>query len=154
MSIYFLFLSFLHHNLKHPTNKSESFLFRYLVTELGAYSLDSYVRGDYKGSVIITDVRAILKQITAGVGHLHSLQIVHGDLKPTNILVSQKVGEMTPHIKVADFGLSHKAANQRGNGFLTAHTQGWMCPFDSDDDDPAFDIFSLGLLFVFTLLKV
>ena len=49
-----------------------------------------------------------LRQILAGVGYCHSLNICHRDLKPENILLTK-----TGQIKVADFGM---AALHQGPG--------------------------------------
>ncbi len=52
----------------------------------------------------IKDKVHILNEIMKGVVNLHSLGIIHGDLKPQNILLS----EHNPHlVKLCDFGLSH-----------------------------------------------
>jgi eukaryotic translation initiation factor 2-alpha kinase 4 len=49
----------------------------------------------------------IIKQIVDGIYYLHSLNIIHNDLKPTNILFS---GEGV--IKITDFGLSNFSYNE------------------------------------------
>ena len=56
----------------------------------------------------------VLHQIVKGVHHLHLLNIVHGDLKPSNVLVSFPNGDLDPMLKVADFGLCHNA-NESGS---------------------------------------
>jgi serine/threonine protein kinase len=46
----------------------------------------------------------LLKQVVAGLMHLHSLGILHRDLRSANILI----GGLDPlHAMVADFGVSH-----------------------------------------------
>ena len=101
----------------------------------------------------------MLYQILKGVHHLHLLKIVHGDLKPTNILVSCPKGDLGSVFKVADFGLCHHTKEYGGNEqrFIPAHTEGWFCPFDPIDEKGQrslpFDIFSLALLFGFVASK-
>ena len=136
-------------------------LYRYLVNELCAGTLDDYVRGKYKGEKIWSDYE-ILRQITDGVDHLHNpdLKIVHGDLKPSNIMISFRFGNMEPLFKLADFGLRHIVTeggndssilgNDQNKLFRPAHTKGWFSPFDLENN-VLFDIFSLGCLFVFIL---
>ena len=95
----------------------------------------------------------VLRQITAGLNQLHSLGIVHGNLKPSNILVSFPDGDTgEPVIKLADFGIHH-AVRDEATGltqFRLITIEGWMCPTDTQDPiSPSFDLFSLGCLFVF-----
>lgn len=53
--------------------------FRYIALELCAASLQDYVEGRV-GNLPIDGV-TILRHATAGVAHLHSLDIVHRDIK-------------------------------------------------------------------------
>lgn len=111
------------------------------------------------------DTLAVLKQITKGLDHLHSLQIgrclpschsltfpllyqltnifaVHRDLKPQNILITMDRKTNRPRILVSDFGLCKKLeGGQSSFGATTAHaagTSGWRAPeLLQDDDTPA-----------------
>ncbi|PIC52905.1 hypothetical protein B9Z55_002824 [Caenorhabditis nigoni] len=51
------------------------------------------------------EAAAFIKQILLAVRHLHSLHIVHLDIKPENVMLKQR-GES--HIKIIDFGLSRE----------------------------------------------
>jgi cyclin-dependent kinase/cell division cycle 2-like protein len=64
-------------------------------------------------------VRSAMADIVAGVGHLHGLGLVHGDLKPCNLLATA-VGGFVPgggdrwHVKVGDVGLAVLASRAKG----------------------------------------
>ena len=76
---------------------------------------------------------SVIRQITEGLNQLHSLGIVHGNLKPSNILVSFPKGDGTePMMKLADFGIRHAVQNEATGvtQFRLVTTEGWMCPFD------------------------
>ena len=51
----------------------------------------------------------ILIQVGEALAAIHSRGLVHGDLKPANILVMEKgrKGKLDPRVKLLDFGLSH-----------------------------------------------
>ena len=111
-------------------------------------TLQDLVIGGYDGFAMTeTSHLPILVQIVRGIDYLHQLGIVHGNLKPTNVLVSfpnEENGQPEPMIKLADFGLL------QWDKFV--FTEGWMCPFESRDPvAPSFDIFPLGCVFGFTV---
>ena len=59
-----------------------------------------------EGRFSVERVRLYTAEIALGLGHLHSLDMIYRDLKPENLLLSQKdpSGEIT--LKICDFGLS------------------------------------------------
>ncbi|QID88061.1 bifunctional endoribonuclease/protein kinase ire1 [Saccharomyces pastorianus] len=83
---------------------------------------------------------SLLRQIAAGVAHLHSLKIIHRDLKPQNILVStsnrlttdQQTGVDNLRILISDFGLCKKLdsgqSSFRTNLNNPSGTSGWRAP--------------------------
>ena len=74
-------------------------IIRYLATEFCAGNLEDYVLGQYK-EPRLGQSKEICRQITNGLQHLHLLKIVHGNLKPTNILISFAKGALTPQMKL------------------------------------------------------
>ena len=65
----------------------------------------------------------IFRQIVAGVRYLHYQNVVHGDIKPQNLLVGEN-----GIVKIADFGISKMLSNsdeQLGNA---AGTPAFMSP--------------------------
>lgn len=64
------------------------------------YSLDNYIK--FKNGKISEEiVWKIFYEIVLGVHDIHQADIVHLDLKPTNILIDDK-----GNIKIGDFGIS------------------------------------------------
>lgn len=71
-------------------------------------------------------VKELLRQAATGLGYLHSNQIYHGNLKPSNILIDSK-----NTVKLSDFGM-HNVHHQLlqiwlNNQHLPSST-GWMAP--------------------------
>jgi len=120
------------------------------------------VKGEY-GGPSVGDEREVLHQVTRGVEYLHERSIVHRDIKPINIFISQSYGDsIKPQMKIADFGYSRslRAASERRKKFNKspsnpAGTMGWMAPecFNTAgySDDEKLDVFSLGCIYGFTL---
>ena len=134
-----------------------SFSIRYLATEICAGTLQDFFTGKYEGPEV-GDCRSMMNQISRGLNHLHLLEIVHGDLKPSNILISLPNGDLGPALKLADFGFSHAFRNKDGSQeFLPAYTEGWKCPLDplvvNGKRDLPTDIFPLGILFGYIALR-
>jgi len=60
----------------------------------------------------LAQVLSILRQVVAGLLHLHSLGILHRDLRAANLLIA---GLDPLHVLVADFGVSTSCPRlQRG----------------------------------------
>ncbi|CAL8136282.1 unnamed protein product [Orchesella dallaii] len=100
----------------------------------------------------------ILKQVTVGLGWLHSQNFVHGDLKPDNILLNRELRI----VKLADFGMSRLVGNENCQmSSVGTGTPGWVAPeilFQvlQEDTDPveftfASDLFSLGCIYYYVL---
>jgi len=48
---------------------------------------------------------ALVRQITAGLAHAHAQGVVHRDVKPANIMISEEIGT-GDHARILDFGLA------------------------------------------------
>ncbi|RUS85924.1 hypothetical protein EGW08_006327, partial [Elysia chlorotica] len=82
-------------------------------------------------------------QVADAVHYLHSKNIVHGDIKPANILLS---GE--DQAVLSDFGLSKCVPNQRVEIFMNYGTRGFMAPEifgDSRVNPFKVDMYALGV---------
>lgn len=88
------------------------------------------------------------------IQHAHQKGIIHGDIKPSNIMVSVQDGVPVP--KIIDFGIARAAEVRLGDRLpFTAYAQligtpAYMSPEQTDpanpDTDTRSDIYSLGVL--------
>ncbi|KAF2759368.1 kinase-like protein, partial [Pseudovirgaria hyperparasitica] len=82
---------------------------------------------------INSDVPTVLKQLAAGLAHLHSLRIIHRDIKPQNILIAypHKGHKGGPRLVISDFGLCKTLPDNVSTLIGTtnnAGTIGWKAP--------------------------
>ena len=92
-------------------------------------------------------------RIASGLDAAHNKKIVHGDLKPSNIILTDN-----HKVKIVDFGLSQRRQlNEEDSATLTQNgikrgtlmgTPGYMSPEQTRGEFPTFesDVFSFGLL--------
>gem|GEM_PF-2415329 len=98
----------------------------------------------------LRDRAALLAQACDAVQHAHLRGIVHCDLKPANLLVTERDG--TPLVKVIDFGLTRSrdgSAAMLGNPVLG--TPGYMAPEQTVPGravDARADVWSMGVVLV------
>ncbi|XP_072026641.1 serine/threonine-protein kinase/endoribonuclease IRE1-like [Amphiura filiformis] len=129
--------------------------FRYLALELCAGTLHEYVSDTSRFEQL--KPREVLQQATSGLAHLHSLNIVHRDIKPHNVLISQPNAHGQIKAMISDFGLCKKlAAGRRSFSRRSgaAGTEGWIAPemlIGEERTTTAVDIFSLGCVFYYVL---
>ena len=125
--------------------------FLYIVLELMEGTLEELL----DEGVGKDDELRLCRQILEGVEFLHCTNIIHRDIKPTNVLYKH-----TPElcVKLADFGLSGRATQAVANTFSVMHskagTRCWMAPELLTKDaqhSPASDVFACGLLLHFVL---
>ncbi|XP_011300602.1 serine/threonine-protein kinase/endoribonuclease IRE1 [Fopius arisanus] len=129
-------------------------MFRYIALELAEATLQDYVVGNYDRQSI--SVKNILLQSTSGLAHLHSLDIVHRDIKPQNVLLSSPGARGEIRAMISDFGLCKKLqlgrmSFSRRSG--VTGTDGWIAPemLNGERTTCAVDIFSLGCVFYYVL---
>ncbi len=90
----------------------------------------------------VRQVAAWGAQMARGLAAAHAESIVHGDIKPENVMIR---GD--GYIKILDFGISRQNAAQAGADGLPAGTVGYMSPEQVRGEalTPASDLFSLGV---------
>lgn len=100
-------------------------------------------------------IRFILREIAKGLVYLHKKGLVHGDIKPENIVVNADNFAMiraTTEVKIIDFGLAFKASNIE-EAKKTRGDPNWASPESYLEDvvkTDRKDVFSFGML-VYTL---
>ena len=111
----------------------------WLILELMRGSLKPAAEGE---PMDLDQLRAVLINCLNGLAFLHSNRVIHGDVKPSNILVGTQ-----NRVKLGDFGLARRASNEEGS--LLKGTTKYMAPellsAQFGAVGPASDLYSLGI---------
>ena len=113
----------------------------FLVMEyLEGYTLEHYIN-TYTGPIPEAQAIRIILPVIAGIQHAHACNVLHLDLKPSNIIITRE-----GIIKLIDFGISKKL-REANKGHIMGSPL-YMSPeqtiVDSDIDTRS-DIYSLGI---------
>ena len=122
------------------------------------YLVMEYVEGESlhewrqrQGSMPPTMVIEVMKQACAGLQAAHEAGVIHRDIKPGNIMLSEANGQLT--VKVLDFGIAARKDTDESRMSQTSGAIGtplYMSPeqlrgTNRDDLTAASDVYALGL---------
>ncbi len=96
-----------------------------------------------------TETISIFRQMIAGIRAIHAVGVIHGDIKPNNVMLDQSGSYLC--LSIMDFGLARLYASETTvltQGFI-AGTPGYIAPelLRGAPPSQATDIFALGVLF-------
>ncbi|GAU98327.1 hypothetical protein RvY_09488 [Ramazzottius varieornatus] len=127
------------HDIVH-TKETLTFVFEYVPHNLGQY-LDKH-----SGGLHPHNAKLFLFQLLRGLQYCHQRKILHRDLKPQNLLISDQ-GEL----KLADFGLA-RAKSIPSHTYSNEVVTLWYRPPDvllgSTDYSTSLDMWGVGCIFV------
>ncbi|MFH2034255.1 MAG: protein kinase [Candidatus Margulisiibacteriota bacterium] len=116
-----------------------------------AFMVEEYIEGVnikewLSGTKSFEDVARIIEQVVNGLAYVHSKSVIHRDIKPTNIIVSN---ERSPRVKILDFGVAGLLDVEKIPEPSLAGTIGYMSPEQlgliKQPIDRRSDFYSLGI---------
>ncbi|XP_044736363.1 cyclin-dependent kinase 14 isoform X2 [Chrysoperla carnea] len=133
------------HDIVH-TRETLTFVFEYVHTDLSQYM------ERHPGGLVCNNVRLFLFQLLRGLAYCHKRRVLHRDVKPQNLLISE-IGEL----KLADFGLA-RAKSVPSHTYSHEVVTLWYRPPDvllgSTEYSTSLDMWGVGCIFVEMLTGV
>ena len=108
---------------------------------------------------------ALLSDIAEALSAVHACGVVHGDIKPQNVLIFRRTEDGSLVAKLSDFGGCYSFEEAKGQeaqrgviAYNLAGTEYWNAPEAYSKDNPAFaretrDYYSFGLLTFYVLFE-
>jgi serine/threonine-protein kinase len=106
------------------------------------------------GPLAVEDAIALTRQLLAGLAHAHAEGIVHRDVKPANVMVTDEIGTGR-HARILDFGLArlrehgtHGSASAITQQSIVVGTPSYMAPEQTLGSavDARTDVYAVGVL--------
>jgi serine/threonine protein kinase len=101
-----------------------------------------------QGPIPLDLVYDFICDIADGLTALHNFGVVHGDIKPENILLFENVKKGRPVLKICDFGSTQ--VDVVSTDGIRGATEAWLAPefylFRKEVHKPTVDVFSFGLV--------
>jgi len=122
------------------TEKKLTLVFEYLDQDLKKY-ID-----DHGGFISKPTMKSFLNQLLDGVAFCHEKRVLHRDLKPQNLLINKKTGEL----KICDFGLARSSGIPVRSYSHEVVTLWYRAPdvlMGSRNYSTPIDIWSIGCIF-------
>ena len=107
------------------------------------HTLASYLDAHERQPVQLGELRFIIAQLTCGLAHIHSHDIVYRDLKPANVLIDDG-----GHMRIVDMGMASRLDPETKRRKSVCGTQRYMAP-EMKAKEPynaSVDWYSLGKL--------
>jgi len=127
------------HDIIH-TKETLTFVFEFVNTDLSQYL------ENHGGGLHPRNVKLFLFQLLRGLAYIHYRRVLHRDLKPQNLLISE-IGEL----KLADFGLA-RAKSVPSHTYSHEVVTLWYRPPDvllgSTDYSTSLDMWGVGCIFI------
>ena len=115
---------------------------------LGGELLSSVLEKSRPISISRSYAWEIIREIGDGLAHAHARNVVHGDLKPQNIMITNSA-----ELRILDFGASHAPARQRSNDdgarkSIVNLTPAYACCqlLEGQQADPRDDLYALACI--------
>lgn len=133
------------HDIIH-TKETLTFVFEFVNTDLSQYM------ERHGGGLHPRNVKLFLFQLLRGLAYIHDKRVLHRDLKPQNLLISE-IGEL----KLADFGLA-RAKSVPSHTFSHEVVTLWYRPPDvllgSTEYSTSLDMWGVGCIFIEMIIGV
>jgi serine/threonine protein kinase/class 3 adenylate cyclase len=105
-------------------------------------SLQTYMNKLHGDPLEPGQVVSLMQELLAAIGHAHSREIIHRDVKPQNILLRAGTDGV-----LTDFGVAYAVESTGRSSTLTAGTSGYIAPeVTSGRFDNTIDIYSAGVV--------